>query len=365
MGDDGVAAMKVAIRADAGLHMGSGHVMRCLTLAQAMAAEGAQVLFLCRAHDGHLAEKIESLGFVCRLLAKGSDRAEPDDPPHAHWLGATWEEDAAMTEAALAGGVDLLVVDHYGLERRWERALRSRASRIIAIDDLADRTHDADLLLDQNYGRQAGDYRGLVSPDCRILAGSRYALLRPEFSRHRPMALARRKAWAGPQHLLISMGGVDAPNHTGKIIEALKSRSRIFREITIVLGATAPHRDAVELAVRDLDARVSVIYDAGNMARLMTDADIAIGAAGATSWERCCLGLPTVSVIMAENQVAAAHRLTRAGALLGAFTIDELEPDLLHQAINPAPDLYAKVSAAAEAICDGQGIRRVVAEVGS
>lgn len=355
--------MRVAIRADAGLLMGSGHVMRCLTLAEALAVRGAEVVFICRDREGHLAQKIAASGFECRLLAGGSNSPMPADPPHAHWLGATWEEDAAMTRAALYDPADLLVVDHYGLDCRWERAMRDVASRILVIDDLADRLHDADVLLDQNLGRTCEDYRRLVPPACAILAGTNYALLRREFRLARPAALERRKKWREPEHLLISMGGVDGQNITGRIMEALAARPTMFRQITIVLGFAAPHRDAVESLAAAMDGCVAVIENAGSMAELMLKADIAVGAAGATSWERCCLGLPTLSVVMAENQAGPARQLLGAGALLGAVEPHELEPDLIYRLLRPTPETYARVSDAAAAICDGLGVERVVSEI--
>ncbi|RME63691.1 MAG: UDP-2,4-diacetamido-2,4,6-trideoxy-beta-L-altropyranose hydrolase, partial [Alphaproteobacteria bacterium] len=170
--------MRAAFRVDASRAIGTGHVGRCLTLAAALRDAGGDALFLCRAHDGHLNAKIEEAGFPVLSLPKRNDT--DDDLAHSHWLGATQADDAKASIAALAGHrIDWLVVDHYGLDARWESALRRHAHRILAIDDLADRSHDCDLLLDQNFFLDAASrYDGLLPDHCRPLLGPRYAVLR-------------------------------------------------------------------------------------------------------------------------------------------------------------------------------------------
>ena len=215
--------MQIAFRTDASLDIGTGHVMRCLTLAALLQEAGATCRFICRDHPGNLIELIRTRGFEVQTLArqKTVQDTESAQETYADWLGANWETDAQQTETALGDIiVDWLVVDHYALDTGWEKQLRSTCRGLMVIDDLANRNHDCDLLLDQNLGRVASDYANLVPQNCALLIGPAYALLRPEFSAHRQASLARRNA-ANLKRLLITMGGVDKDNATGKILTAL------------------------------------------------------------------------------------------------------------------------------------------------
>src|SRR5690606_32001299 len=190
--------MKVALRTDASMRIGTGHLMRCLTLADALRDAGARTRFVCRALPHGLREVVIGRGHelvelpsVCGSTAGGGDgRGAPVASPHtalehADWLGTTQEEDAAATCDALDDGAvwDWLAVDHYAIDARWETRLRTAARRILAIDDLADRRHDCDALLDQNlHAGMHARYDGLVPDACVRLVGPRHALLRPEFA---------------------------------------------------------------------------------------------------------------------------------------------------------------------------------------
>lgn len=355
--------MRVAFRADASVEIGTGHVMRCLTLADALRGNGAECLFLCRPHDGHLLELIGARGHEAIALprrAGGAGDAGPGLPAHAHWLGTDWATDAEDSRAALAGGpVDWLVADHYALDRSWEQAMRPHCRRLLAIDDLADRPHDCDLLLDQNLGRRAEDYRGLLPPAAQTLVGPHYALLRPEFAALRPESLARREH---PEfrHLLITMGGVDKDNATGVVLDALAGCDLPpDLRITVVLGPHAPFLDQVRAQAGTMPRPTRVLAGVGDMARLMTDADLAIGAAGSTSWERCCLGLPTIQMVLAENQRMIANSLAQTGA---ATTIDISSlnyslPGFLND--KHLTDRMLMQSDAASSISDGHGAGRI------
>ena len=316
--------LTVAFRADASLDIGTGHVMRCLTLADALTADGATCTFVCREHPGHLVDHIHARGHAVHALpAPASGEPAREVPAHARWLGADWETDARQTAETLTlpgrPVVDWLVVDHYALDARWEGALRGSRDRLLAIDDLADRPHACDLLLDQNLGRDAADYAALVPEHCRLLVGPRYALLRPEFAALRESSL-RRRAEPALRHLLITMGGVDRPNATGRVLEALPACPLPADcRITVVVGARSPWRDAVRAVAATLPWRTEVLADVADMARLMAESDLAIGAAGGTALERCCLGLPSLLVVLADNQRPGAAALESHGAarLLG------------------------------------------------
>lgn len=352
--------MRVVFRADASLAAGSGHVMRCLTLAGALRAAGADCHFLCREHSGHLIGHVRRAGFDCTALAAPANAPAADD-----WLGTTPAADAAECRPLLQRlRPDWLVVDHYALDASWESALRDTCRRLLVIDDLANRPHDCDLLLDQNLGRAVDAYDSLVPTGCQRLIGSAYALLRPEFAAQRPASLARR-AGAPLRHLLVSMGGVDLDNATAVVLAALAPGALPPEaRVTVVMGAQAPWRDAVRALAATLPWPVAVQTDVRDMAALLADADLVIGAAGSSAWERCCLGVPTLLVVLAANQapIAAALDAAGAGRLLGTpATIPSALPPALAAAHNPG--WLATASARARALCDGRGADRVVARM--
>ena len=372
--------MKVAFRADASLQMGSGHVMRCLTLADALNARGAHCHFISRAHPGHLLEAIHQRGYKVNSLVAPVIRAQaatktiaidvPDiqqEPAHAAWLGSTWQTDAQETAAILADlQPDWLVVDHYALDQHWEEVLAPHYRKLMVIDDLADRHHCCDLLLDQNLGRQPEHYAPWVPAHCQVLTGPQYALLRPEFAELRPYSLQRRQAQPALRQLLISMGGVDQPNATGQVLQALKTCALPADcRITVVMGLTAPWLQNVRELAAQMPWPTEVVVNVNDMARRMVDSDLAIGAAGSTSWERCCLGLPTLMVVLAENQQAGAQALGAAHAARLIGSVSNIATQL-PQAVRELTDSkhQMRMSLAASAITNGQGVEKLLKAMG-
>lgn len=355
----------IAFRTDASLQIGTGHVMRCLTLADALRERGAQSTFICRPHAGHLLDLIQQRGHTAKALAPADDAfTAPADPCHAKWLGTDWASDAAQTRQALGDQVvDWLVVDHYALDRRWEQYLRPHTRRILAIDDLADRPHDCDLLLDQNLGRQAIDYGGLLSPHTPTLIGPAYALLRPEFAQWREHSLQRR---AQPQlkNLLITMGGVDQANATGQVLDVLSNcELPADLRITAVMGPTAPWLAQVQAQAAAMPRPTQVLAGVSNMAQLMAESDLCIGAAGSTSWERCCLGVPAIQLTLAANQKQAALALTEMGAALSINLSTHLTADLKRLIDSVDALCMTKLTSRSSAICNGRGPEAVITQL--
>ncbi len=363
--------MKVAFRCDASLQMGTGHVMRCLTLANALAAKGAACTFLCREHPGHLLGLIQRHGHAVHVLAgahgthvqTAADHGGPD-LKHAAWLGTSQQQDWQDCQPHVQSmEPDWLVVDHYAIDTRWEQAAKALGGRLMVIDDLADRAHECDLLLDQTFGRIPLAYACWTPSSCQLLCGAKYALLRPEFAALRDASLARR-APSSPKQVLVSMGGVDLDNATGLTLNALQT-SQLPRDcqVTVVMGANAPWVDTIKRQAARLTYPCTVKTDVRDMATLMANADLAIGAAGATSWERCCLGLPSIMVILADNQRQAARALTQAHATLCLDMGDDFV-EQLRETINRLvddPDLLHGLGIEAARIVDGKGCDRVVA----
>lgn len=315
-----MSAPKILFRADASLEIGTGHVMRGLTLANALARQGYDCHFITRRCAGDMGQAIEAQGHRLHYL-HGTGAPDygphPAPPPHAYWLGGSWQADAEATACLLASlAPDWLVLDHYALDAAWEQAALPLGTRLFVIDDLADRPHIADVLLDQNLGRKAADYAGRVPKGCRLLIGPEYALLRPAFSQLRAGSLARRSP---PKlaHILVTMGGVDKDDTTSGVLEVL-ARAALPEgaHITVVMGAQAPALAAVQQRAAGMAVPTRVLVNIDNMAEVMASADLAIGAAGSTSWERCCLGLPTLMLTLADNQAALAEALAKEGAAI-------------------------------------------------
>ena len=351
--------MRVVMRTDAASHIGIGHVMRCLTLANVLQAKGAEVSFVCRPFAGDLAERIIAEGHRVHLLppAMQAVKLELDlaqTPPYAAWLGESWETDLAQTRVALDGKVfDWLIVDHYSLDSRWESAMRKISRKIMVIDDLADRMHDCDLLLDQTLGRNDEEYKSWVPKDCTLLTGSNFALLRPEFAELRDYSL-RRRAKPKMEQLLVSMGGVDQFNATGQLLEALQHSSLPPDcRIIVVMSDTSPWLDKVREQAKKLIQPTEVMVKVSDMAQLMADSDLSIGAAGSTSWERCCLGLPTLMVILAENQRGIGLVLEQEQAVILLKEIFDVKK-AIGLLCDPTKKL-SNMSQAARNVTDGSG----------
>ncbi len=359
--------MRVVFRTDASLQIGTGHVMRCLTLADALRDRGAQCSFICRPHEGHLLEIIAQRGhqsLALPVLQKGG-RSSRKFTAYADWLVTDWFSDAVDTKQVLnvnmvSESLDWLVVDHYALDRRWEQALRTNARRIMVIDDLADRPHDCDLLLDQNLGRDEKDYGSLLTPNTVTLIGTQFALLRPEFAALRPQSLARREKKSQLRNLLIFMGGVDRDNTTGQVLNALKYCDfPTDLRISVVMGPHAPWLPKIQTQAAQVPWPTQVLVEVSNMAQLMADSDLAIGAAGGTAWERCCLGLPSLVLAIAENQFAGAVALQHAGAAIALETFQQIgEAINSMQLFHQTDSTLSKLSRAAAAVTDGYGCAR-------
>lgn len=324
--------------------------MRCLALAEALRPRASNIHFVCRDLPGELRGLIEDTGFRCSML--------PAEDP------ALDQSSDARQTAELNVNADWLIVDHYGIDHHWQRAMRPACHRLMVIDDLANRTHDCDILLDQTLGRQAGEYRPLTPGDCRILAGTNYALLRPEFAASRPAALERRQASAGVRHVVVSMGGFDPENVTLDVLEVLAGTDYSEQLAVTAVCPAQPPADAASVdALAGNFEKLEIRQHVSNMAELMAASDLAVGAGGTTSWERCCLGLPALIRIMADNQREVARRLETAGAIRVWQSRSELR-ERLDEYVSDPP-LLQSASEAAARVCDGKGLDRVIAVMSS
>lgn len=337
--------MRVIFRADASTDMGSGHVMRCLALAAELRRGGATVEFIHRQQAGDLAKYI---------LEAGGYQVHVIDHEFAS------ETDADLSAEALAGyeRPAWMVVDHYDLGRRWEVAIRPHVERLMVIDDLADAPHDCDALLNQNLLEDSNVYDRLLPEASQRLIGPQYALLRPEFAIQRERLVPKP---AGVKRILVSFGGTDPTGETGKFLRQLReSQFHGNVEVDCVVGQGTSDISELRRLSEDMTG-VHLHVQTQEIARLMSLADVCIGAGGATTWERLCLGLPTLAVAVAANQVPNCELLSERGYCyyLGDATTVEIDylGALDHAVVNEAQ--LAAIAAKGMTLVDGLGATRV------
>ncbi|MEW5251339.1 UDP-2,4-diacetamido-2,4,6-trideoxy-beta-L-altropyranose hydrolase [Microbulbifer discodermiae] len=348
-------------RVDSSHSIGSGHVMRCITLAKSLREKGAECVFVCRLLKGNFITMISICGFRVVKLPIDGAFFENSCKDYDSWLCGSWQSDAeASIIVARKLQPNWIIVDHYALDVNWERKVRPYTKNLCVIDDLANRVHESDVLLDQNFGRTSADYMGLVPHYTVLLTGPSFMLLREEFRKLRQISLDRRLTDTGKK-ILVSMGGSDEYNATGAVLSALENSSLCDQlEITVILTRQSLHLDEVASQVTRSKMKVKLEVDVGNMAWYMAQNDLAIGAVGGTAWERCCLGLPTLMVVIADNQAAGANALASSGAAELVGTIKNIEkrlPELIEEVFEK--NRLRAMAVVASEITDGNGTKRV------
>lgn len=352
----------IAVRVDASSKIGTGHFMRCLTLAEALKQRGALVRFISRQLPEHLHSMLAVKGYEFALLGSIQNNSPLDELAHADWLGVSQAYDAADSVQALSDRTwDWLIVDHYALDARWESALRCISKKILVIDDIADRRHDCEMLLDQNfYSDMQKRYTGKVPNHCRLLLGPRYALLRDEFRQLRE----RPRPRSGPvNRILVFFGGVDTDNYTGRVIEALLGINISDLNIDVVVGQQHPFLEQIRAACARHGFVCHIQTD--KMAELMAGADMAIGAGGSATWERCCLGLPTLVFCAAHNQQRQIADAAQEGLLYWPGIKGDLNQTIQRHATALAENncLRNFISRKGMLTVDGRGVLRVIASM--
>jgi len=355
--------MNYLFRVDASSAIGIGHFMRCLTLALEIKKDGARLRFVTRHLPKYLAEllkenAIEHVQLNVRIFESHGTLK------HAKWLGVSQDDDARDTVISLAGEHwDWLIVDHYALDEQWENQLNKFIKNLMVIDDLADRQHSCDILLDQNYfiGME-NRYDQKIPKHCKLLLGPTYALLRDEFKEERVRVTQRK----GPiKKILVSFGGVDVFNFTTKVLQAL-IESNFQLEVDVVLGSLHPNLDQI-MALCDLH-HYAYHIDVGYIGKLMCNADLAIAAGGSSSWERCCLGLPTLVFSLADNQIEISKNIELLGACIYMGNADDknlLELKDRLELLLLSSDQISRLSKKAYSLVDGLGAERLHQELNS
>lgn len=352
--------MSIAIRVDASLDIGSGHVMRCLTLAEELRRRGRTPVFVCREHAGNLCDVIERRGFSVAHLPSPTRVPADECTAHACWLGASWQQDAEDTGLALQQDRPrLMIVDHYALESRWERRIGEMGMHIAVIDDLADRSHDCRWLVDQNcLPAQQARYASLLPRDCVTLFGPSFALIRSEFRTAKSVRNLRDGRIA---QVLIFFGSVDSGDYTTRAILAIRELESSQLRVDVVTGMANPRRQSIEALCRQ-DSRFSYHCQVTNMAELMAAADLAISAGGFTSYELAYMGVPSILFPLSPIQERVSAELAARGAALRLGQTDVFPEAELRESLRILLDSAARcrqMTCAANEIFDGAGAQRV------
>jgi UDP-2,4-diacetamido-2,4,6-trideoxy-beta-L-altropyranose hydrolase len=315
--------------------------MRCIALGRAFSSAGWSVGFASTKETFESVHAFNGVNIDRLPIESGADEPEA--------IGARWPN------------IDVLVVDHYGKDATFERACRAFSRRIAVIDDLADRTHDCDVLVDSN-APSTDRYRKLVPVDCEILVGPKYAPLAPEFKVARPQALARRDG-RPVERILVSFGQADPDNVTERALRMLMAAG-FAGIVEVAIGSAAPHLGSLR-RYAEQHSNVRLRVDAINMAELMTAADFAIGAGGTTSWERCCLGLPSALIEIADNQRGVIATVIETGAGFDLGSRSSIQSEQFLSVVRKAlADSYGKertyMAVNCSRLVDGLGIDRLL-----
>ena len=346
-------------RVDASSQIGSGHFHRCLTLARACLSEGARVSFLSRNLPAGYREVLATSQIKLLNLERCADEEVVGDLAHSSWLGLSQNEDAQECLRLIGlNKFDWLVVDHYGLDFRWESAVKESAGRILVIDDLADRRHECDLLLDQNfYIDSQVRYKKILNKGAKTLLGPEYALLRREFSELRSNL---KRTMGSVSRILVSFGGVDKGNWTSLVMDALINLGMDEIEVDVVVGLGNGFHKLVREKCIKYGFNYYFQHDA--MGDLMVKADLCIGAGGISVWERCCLGLPSIIMPVSVNQIKQVHDAGNSKLLL-PFSFAESDTGQLQSYILGVIadfDLRKLISDNCLACVSGNGVDKVV-----
>lgn len=354
--------VKVAIRADASVKIGTGHVMRCLALAEELRENGAQVTFISRDFEGNLFDFVQGKGFEQIQLKKSNDQATDQiteqtatEHFHSHWLETSQEQDLQDTKASLVGVYDWLIADHYALSAKWHLGVKDITKKLFVIDDLADRPLVGDILLDQNYNPIVHARYPTQWTGPQMLLGPQYALLRKEFLQAR----AKVKVRESVSKVLVTFGGVDSQNFTAKVLDVLRETKL---KVTAVLPQSSSSTDENIHRYSRIPGW-TLLKGTDRMAELISNADLCIGATGSSNWERFSLGLPSIVYALAENQVEIAKAISQKGwAVYAGMAKDFSAAELLKfiQSSIANPKTLSETSQMLLGVVDAQGCRRVV-----
>jgi len=337
---------RALFRCDGSTQIGTGHIMRCLSLAEGLKKKDWQCNFVMKDYDARLADKIKEKGFELRLIPKESSLKE--DLKLTRKYASQWK-------------VSIILTDSYDLDREYLKGLKEGPFFFLSIDDSTQTHFYSHILLNQNIHATAREYQGKIELYTKLLLGPKYALLREDFASNRKAKGISEKV----QKVLVTMGGGDPYNQSLKVLRALDSMEGAF-SITVLLGSSFLFQEEIEIFTRRTSKKIKIVQNTNQVARLMKESDLAISAAGCTVWELCCLGVPTILLILSENQEPIAQSLHKKGIMknLGWFN-QVYEPHIQREVskLSSGQKLRQEMSDKGQLLVDGLGVKRVVKEI--
>lgn len=356
--------MNFFFRVDSSSLIGSGHVIRCLTLATELRKQKNKCKFICRDHENNFIKKIKKENFEVIILPnlkklKLVKNTNNKKPIYSEWIGASWMEDAKQTINVLKNeNVNWLVIDHYGIEHKWEKKLRPYTKKIMVIDDLANRNHDCDLLLDQNLIFNFKDrYLKRLPKNCISLLGPKYSLLQNEYKDLYISTPAR----VGPvKRILVYFGASDHKQITKKTLLAFLQLNRKDITMDIVISSNSSQLNDIKKILKK-NKNIKVHINLKSLANLIAIADLAVGACGSTSWERCCLGLPSIVITTADNQKQVAKELQKQKLISWLGHHDTIKMSSIYNKLKNLIDQNIESwSMKCKLVTNGSGTKKVV-----
>ncbi|MBI5683050.1 MAG: UDP-2,4-diacetamido-2,4,6-trideoxy-beta-L-altropyranose hydrolase [Deltaproteobacteria bacterium] len=344
--------MHLYIRADADSKIGTGHVMRCIALAQGWQDRGGKVTFLSHCESEELQERITNEGFEFLFLEKMH--------PHPSDLEQTLENLSSIIHHPSSNY--WLVLDGYHFTSEYQKALRDAGIRCLVIDDMNHLPHyHVDIILDQNIYATDMDYR--CDEDTTLLLGTKYVLLRREFLKYRNF---NRQIPESATNILVTLGGADPDNVTLKVMYALEQVQVNGLEAVVVVGGSNPHYETLQSAIRNLQPKIRLECNASNMPELMAWADVAVSAGGSTVWELIFMVVPSVVMILADNQKEIAEELEKEDVVVNlGWHEDVTEMDIRDAVQNLLADSDKRRSMGlkGKALVDGRGVERTIERI--
>ena len=355
--------MKIFFRVDSSSQIGSGHMARCLTLAKKLRIRGNTCKFICRDHHNNLIEKIRNEEFEVVTLPNSRELKSTESnkvviSDYSKWIGASWNNDAKQTIDVLKKEkIDWLIVDHYGLDKKWEKKLRPYTKKIMVIDDMANRNHDCDLLLDQNLiANFKNRYQNLLPKNCSTLLGPEYALLQ---NKYKDLHLSAPPRIGSAKRILVYFGEADQNNFTLITISSFLKLKRKNITLDVVINSNNPQNKKIKKLTKK-NKNIKIYSDLTSLASLILRADLAVGASGATSWERCCLGLPSIVITIADNQKPIAKELHKQGLVRWIGHYDKITNNSIYDELRNVIDQDLEAwSNACKLVTNGCGAEKV------
>ena len=336
----------VCIRVDGSAEIGTGHIIRCLALAEELSYRGFRTIFCTKDFDSGLIMKIKSEGFDLSVIPANLSLEE--DRKH-------------FTSIAKRNNADIAITDNYYFTNGYLKHLKDNFKVVVSIDDVADTFFYSDILINQNINAIPEKYNGKTENGTKLLLGPAYALLRPEFKKYHD----KSREFDSVKNILVTLGGSDQENQTLKALRALEKIEGDL-SITIVLGVSNRNKEGIRKYVNKIKKDIKLLENVSNMAELMCEADIAIGAGGSTSWEFCCIGVPIIIIFLAENQKSIAEGLCVRGISVNLGNYRYVSENDIKTAVEELinnPYKRKVMSQKGKEIVDGKGAERVTEEI--